>query len=691
MNSQEGDAEGAAASHGRPCHGCRKRKVRCDKTRPCSNCLRSKQLCTYESTDSPIGISREPNNVSNSTDSELRERLARLEKLIESMMVGDSRFDASSSEISSASLRGSSTPALPQPYQTSIATDYSASNSLNFKQSVTSTAPVGQIVFQDGYSAYFDSDFWPGLITEVEDLRSLFDDLISDYESSNSSQWTSMSVLGTPSPFAAADGGLAQLTLDESNVLCKYFFEAVNPFTRAIHSSLFARELGMYRRGTFHLPHEFEALLFSIYTLTVNSLRPEIVHGIFSASKDEVLSRLKLSTQAALSRINYYKTEKVHGLGALLQYLTFLFQQNLYKDAIPLLAVAVRIAQNMGIHRDSRHFPFSPWVTEIRARIWNHICVLDAQAINSYGAESCLPTTSDALPPINANDRDWHASRFANPSSVPQNAQSHKDTTFVLVHREIADTTRRLAAIDGTKFDERYNIVSQCEATLNQKYLAGIDRTNPSQTVIAAFVEIRISTFKLSLRHRQIQSSKAPPSDPHRQQVFVSAIELLEAIRYHVTAFAVVNWEWLFSTSVPWLATAIVLTDVRHATRQNDKDRAQRQIEAVFLRFQDSPVAMTKMWKMMQELRRNMTDQSSQSLANASARIARDIAGDGNSIPGDAGGAAVSTFGFSDDMMFEFGGAGGERGQGAFDEMAMMGDIQNLPWYAWTGAGSNPQ
>jgi hypothetical protein len=28
-------------------------------------------------------------------------------------------------------------------------------------------APVGQILFQEGMSAYFDSDFWPGLITEV--------------------------------------------------------------------------------------------------------------------------------------------------------------------------------------------------------------------------------------------------------------------------------------------------------------------------------------------------------------------------------------------------------------------------------------------------------------------------------------------------------------------------------------------
>lgn len=197
---------------------------------------------------------------------------------------------------------------------------------------------------------------------------------------------------------------------------------------------------------------------------------------------------------------------------------TFLFQQNLYKDAIPLLAIAARLAQGMGIHRDSRHFPFSPWVIEIRSRLWNSICCLDAQAITSYGAESCLPATSDALPPRNANDRDWHASRFANPSSVPPNVLGFKDTTFALVHREIADTTRMLATVDGSDVDKRHSIIRQTEATLTQKYLAGIDRSNPSQTVIAALVEVKLSTLRLSVRHRQTENAKAHPSDPQRHQ-----------------------------------------------------------------------------------------------------------------------------------------------------------------------------
>lgn len=65
-------------------------------------------------------------------------------------------------------------------------------------------------------------------------------------------------------------------------------------------------------------------------------------------------------------------------------------------------------------------------------------------------------------------------------------------------------------------------------------------------------------------------------------------------------------------------------------------------------------------------------------------------------MPGDTGGGVATGaggFGFGDDLMLDFGGGGvgpGRRdGDGTYDEFAMMGDLQNLPWYAWTEGGSS--
>lgn len=110
-------------------------------------------------------------------------------------------------------------------------------------------------------------------------------------------------------------------TTEESNLLLKLFFQYVNPFIHVIHETNMARELDQYVRGAFLLHREFEALLFSIYTLTVNSLDKDIIERIFSVPKAILLSRFQQATNIALSNASYYKTDKVLVVQALLHYL----------------------------------------------------------------------------------------------------------------------------------------------------------------------------------------------------------------------------------------------------------------------------------------------------------------------------------------------------------------------------------
>jgi hypothetical protein len=161
----------------------------------------------------------------------------------------------------------------------------------------------------------------------------------------------------------------------------------------------------------------------------------------------------------------------------------------------------------MGLHRDPSQFPLSPWVWEIRTRIWNQICCLDALALNSFGAESCLPATADAPPPRNANDGDWQPSLYAKPSSVHADIGGIKEMTLVLVNRMIADLSRQVARFDTQDFKGKESLIRQTETTLNEKYLKDVDRSNSSQTVIAALIEIKISGLRLFIRHRPAVSS----------------------------------------------------------------------------------------------------------------------------------------------------------------------------------------
>lgn len=120
------------------------------------------------------------------------------------------------------------------------------------------------------------------------------------------------------------DPSLMQPALAESNMLCRLYFENVNPFMKLLHQSHFGKELDQFRRGTFEFPQEYEALLFCIYLLAVNSLRPEVVERIFATPKPALVTRFQQAARLALIRVNFFTTDKVLVLQALLHYLASL-------------------------------------------------------------------------------------------------------------------------------------------------------------------------------------------------------------------------------------------------------------------------------------------------------------------------------------------------------------------------------
>jgi hypothetical protein len=74
--------------------------------------------------------------------------------------------------------------------------------------------------------------------------------------------------------------------------------------------------------------------------------------------------------------------------------------------------------------------------------------------------------------------------------------------TFVLVQREVADLTRHLSRLDSQDVKSKESLIRQTENSLNDKYLKDIDRSNPSQTIVAAMVEVNLSSLRLAIRYR---------------------------------------------------------------------------------------------------------------------------------------------------------------------------------------------
>lgn len=155
----------------RSCAVCRRRKVRCDKTSPCSNCRRANIACVFPSDDRPPRWARRLERLTNEAASasakpsakpdpqseQVMERLRSLEGLVKELSSQLEQANAASgSEVGSAS--SVSSPPITGGQHRSDTQDTDMSSTL-------STAKVqnqfGRLVLKDANrSRYVSSGFW---------------------------------------------------------------------------------------------------------------------------------------------------------------------------------------------------------------------------------------------------------------------------------------------------------------------------------------------------------------------------------------------------------------------------------------------------------------------------------------------------------------------------------------------------
>ncbi len=80
--------------------------------------------------------------------------------------------------------------------------------------------------------------------------------------------------------------------------------------------------------------------------------------------------------------------------------------------------------------------------------------------------------------------------------------------TFVLVHRQLSDLTRQISRLETADFTGKESLIAKSESTLKETYLKNVDQSNLSQAIVVAFVEIKLSSLRLTVRYQQAKISK---------------------------------------------------------------------------------------------------------------------------------------------------------------------------------------
>ena len=284
-----------------------------------------------------------------------------------------------------------------------------------------------------------------------------------------------------------------------------------------------------------------------------------------------------------------------------------------------LLGTAIRLARNLGLHRDGTAFGLSPFETEMRRRVWWQLCVMDLRTAEDYGFDpSTTDWSFDTKIPLNIEDEQIHpgSTKFPEPYVGRSTGMC-----FSLLRYEVTSTVRRLNQVAFTKgplrqdgsspspsarsMAEKERLLEVTHRRLEEEYLRFCDMNDPLQWITGTVGRLVMAKLWLAIYHPlQLQSighlqqrhpdadcgrrddkgsgDASPLSPSIRDRLFVTAVEVIEYARLTATEPRVAKWSWMFQGFVPWHPLAYIASELCVRTRGALVDRAWTAIDGFF-------------------------------------------------------------------------------------------------------------
>ena len=601
-------------SHGRTlnprsCVTCRRRKVKCDKLHPCSNCNRAHIECVFPS---PGRAPRKSRKLGESRDKELLERLRRLEGVVKGMGVevpanekngskdGDSqtgsevRVGAGTADVDDQKEMADDKETAKSWAERFYDVDHDDRTKwVEEEQKGRFENRFGRLVVNEGKSRYINNSFWANLSNEVEDLKGILNQS-SDEEELETSPGANSATNGINHGshqgyvFGFSSQNVDMLSLHPLPGQIRTYWETykdrVDPLAKVLHIPTIEPTVLRAASHLSNLSKGFEALLFAIYYGAVTSSNASDCTVKFGEEKNVLLARYRFAIEQALARANFLTTEEIVVVQAFVIFLICLRRNNDARVIWTLTGLVVRIAQTIGVHRDGSHFSLAPFEVEMRRRLWWQVCILDTRASEDHGCDPTIVEQAfDTKMPLNINDVDI----APDTKEFPPERQGCTDMSFCLIRFEVANTFRRINYIppgppracneffSNVTLQDKEKWITECHQRLEDRYLKHCDMTQPLFWVTATVARLMMSKMWLMVYHpfqRQDGGASLPPET--KEKLFITSLENIEYSLLLETESRTMKWGWLFKTYMQWHALAFILSELCHRTTGDLVERA---------------------------------------------------------------------------------------------------------------------
>ncbi|KAL0256577.1 hypothetical protein SLS55_008972 [Diplodia seriata] len=613
-------ASGSAALNPRSCVTCRRRKVKCDKKHPCTNCSKARIECIFPAPG------RAPRKARKPPDAELLDRLRKLEGMVKTLggaTVEDGNAQpAEEDETPEPPKEARREPKVFVGMKPPHNPDSEECAKYRYLPPEDKTIAgletrFGRLVVDEGRSRYINSSFWASLnnevnrivaqelgvsgyslsaLEQVEDIKELLThDSDEDEDQASPESFTSTAHQGFLFGYSSTNVDMLALHPSEQHALRLWalFKENVDPLVKVLHIPTIEPKIRSAIETRDHIPRSMEALLFAIYYAVITSTSEDDCEDFFHDSKTNLLSKFRFGLEQGLARANFLQTDEFMVLQAFVIFLICLRRNEPARMIWTLTGLVVRMAQTLGIHRDGSHFGLSPFEIEVRRRLWWQVCILDARASEDHGCDPTIVEASfDTQIPLNVNDVDLYPSM----TEFPEERTGCTEMTFCLVRFEVANVYRRIQYVppgpvrcnrflSSVSLEQKERWITEVHSKIEEKYLKDCDMTIPLFWVIATVSRLIMSKMWLMIYHpyQRLDGGASLPQET-KDKLFVTSLENVEYSILLETEERTQKWGWLFRTYVQWHAIAFLLSELCHRTQGELVARAWRAVEATAAR-----------------------------------------------------------------------------------------------------------
>ncbi|KAK5172994.1 uncharacterized protein LTR77_003116 [Saxophila tyrrhenica] len=600
------------------CLECRRRKLKCDKTAPCTNCTRFKRDCLY------LASSADPSSQQKLAD--IKEKMGALEKSLEREIAAGQQAKM---HLGGANVRKSSAGEAALVHVEGDEEDEAAGEDEEGLEP-TPLASLDNVYEDNADDELMDLGVQMGKmrISEriggwirpklVEELTDTLEDVKGGKSRHSQSpmakdhfdlrpgqpqpriQASPKSYIG-PGPdyiapassffFPGTNMNTSLIdylpTKNVSDQLIAQYFAAVHLVARAVHRPTFEAQYALFwgqiATGTEPVPSH-QAIIFAAMLSAAVSLSDEQVSRMFGTTKAALVDSLRSGTEMALSKANFLRTTKTDTMQAFVMYLIPLIRAEVSRAHSALVGTAIRLAECMGLHRDGTYYNMSPIDVQVRRLIWHQLCFLDMRTCEATGPRPQIRKDDyDTKFPLNVNDVD-----LLSDAPPTEDRPYWTDMTIFRIRCECVDLRRQcwfdIVQIDKKKKTLTSSLVKiqKTRSQLTEKYLPMVDESVPVQAYGKHVLIMGLNACFVQVLHRYLFSTTQRMPDRLRQILIEAGVAVMENAIAVETKRELAPWVWYKGALNQFHQALLLMVEVYAYPMRKDAARIWKCLDYIF-------------------------------------------------------------------------------------------------------------